>query len=121
MMKIFKNLFDVPDTIEQRYQRFFIVMNYGCLYAALAHGAMTAGLALMGNMALTVFNAFSTLMYIGGVRLNRQGHHLACLLLMLFEVMAVTGTVIYYFGANPGYSLFFFALIDVFPKNWMDR
>lgn len=109
-MKIFKKLFGVPDTIEQQYQRFFIVMNYGFIYAALAHAVMAAGLALMGNMVLTVFNAFSTLMYIGGVELNRQGHHLVCLLLMLFEVMAITGTVIFYFGANPGFTMFYFAL-----------
>ncbi|MBU2488075.1 MAG: adenylate/guanylate cyclase domain-containing protein [Proteobacteria bacterium] len=102
----FRRLLTPPDNIEPRFRRFFVVTNYGCIYAVLSHAVMAAAFVLGRAWALAAFNVFSTLLYVGAFVINRQGRHLATLLLFLFEVTGVTGMCVWYFGATPGFAQF---------------
>ena len=108
---LLRRLLTPPDTIQPRFRRLFVVTNYGCVYGCLSHAFITLAFVLYGAWALAAFNVFSTLMYAGAVVINRQGRHLTTLLLIVFEVIGVTGMCVWYFGAGPGFTLYLLLLV----------
>ena len=115
---LFHRLFDLlstlPENVDPKKYRFFVLINFTCLAGMLVHGGYFIPLFFaFGAEDLAYFNIGSALWFALCLALNRKGWILLTFTMSFLEVIAHAWMAIHNFGWSSGfnYYLFIYALV----------
>ena len=106
MKLLFRKFHDLPPNLPARHYRFFVFSNYAFLLAGLFHVAFIFIFALLDLYLLSVYNIFSTLLWVLCIYLNFRGWWLAAITTANIEILIHAALCVALLGWGSGFHYY---------------
>lgn len=101
-----RSLFQAPDGVELRYQRYYVATNSIYVLAGLIHFTFVFFFLLVGALEMAIFNIGSVFWFAFTIWINRKKYLFTSLYLCFSEVFLHALTATYFFGWGAGYQYY---------------
>lgn len=120
--KLVKSFHDHPDNIPFKQHRFFAFTNYAFLMATMFHFTFIWVFALLDLTILSVYNIFSSILWIVCIYLNLKGTRAAHLIIADLEVLTHAALCTIVIGWQSGFHYYALSLpLVIFLSNWSTK
>lgn len=101
-----RSLFQAPQGVEIRYQRYYVATNSIYVLAGLIHFTFIFFFWIVGAYEMAIFNLGSVLWFVFTIWINRKKYLFTSLYLCFSEVFLHALTATYFFGWGAGYQYY---------------
>jgi sigma-B regulation protein RsbU (phosphoserine phosphatase) len=117
--ELFRKFHELPENLTPKHYRFFVFVNYAFLLAGLFHFAFIWIFAILGVYILSIYNIFSSLIWVILIYLNLRGSKILPLVLANIEIWihaVLCGVII---GWNSGFHYYILSVpLILFLSLW---
>ena len=117
--ELFKKFHELPVNLTSEHYRFFVFVNYAFLLAAIFHFAFIWIFAILGVNILSIYNIFSSLIWVMLIYLNLRGLKIVPIVLANIEILIHSVLCVVIIGWNSGLHYYILAIpLVLFLSSW---